>query len=190
MKLIRSSHLRAWLLGVAWLALAVSPAALAAGLRDLSGGQPRSIDDYTGHGKWLVVMIWASDCSVCNTDAHEYVDFYNAHRGKDIAMLGVSMDGWSGRAAAEAFVRRHHVSFPNLIGEPESVARLYQNLTGQSWVGTPTFLIYDPSGTLRVQQAGNVPAKLIEDYIRSHAARPDQARGSAHAAGAALALRR
>jgi len=29
-------------------------------------GNPKAISDYSGKGKWLVVMIWASDCHVCN----------------------------------------------------------------------------------------------------------------------------
>ncbi|MEJ2509080.1 MAG: TlpA disulfide reductase family protein [Gammaproteobacteria bacterium] len=167
-----------------------APVAAAPGLRDLNG-QPRTIADYTGHGKWLVVMIWASDCGVCNTEAHSYVDFYNTHRDQDASVLGISMDGWAGRADAEAFIRRHHVTFPNLIGEPEAVAELFGKLTGRPWFGTPTFLIYDPSGELRVQQVGAVPVKLIEQYIRSHSkTAPDRARAPAGGAGGGLAMAR
>jgi len=187
----RFSRPRAWLLAAAWLLLCAPVGAWAGpgeGLRDLDG-QAHSIDDYTGHGKWLVVMIWASDCSVCNADAHHYVDFYNAHHDKDISVLGVSMDGWAGRAAAKDFIRRHHVTFPNLVGEPTAVAQLFQNLTGQSWVGTPSFLIYDPSGTLRVQQAGAVPVDLIEQYIKTHSAGPGQARRPPSASDDLLAMR-
>lgn len=153
------------------LVCALAPPVMAApALRDLAG-QPRTISDYTGHGKWLVVMIWASDCSVCNADAHNYVDFYNAHHDKDITLLGISMDGWAQRAAAQAFIRRHRVSFPNLIGEPQAVADLYSELTDRPWFGTPTFLIFDPGGALRAQQVGAVPVRIIEQFIASHGAR-------------------
>jgi len=184
----RLARLRAISLSCAALlaALLASPVGAAPVLRDLSG-QPRTIAEYTGHGKWLVVMIWASDCGVCNTEAHSYVDFYNTRRAKDASVLGISTDGWAGRADAEAFIRRHHVTFPNLIGEPEAVAELYGELTGRPWFGTPTFLIYDPGGELRVQQVGAVPVKLIEEYIRSHSTRtPGRAGAPDGAPGAGL----
>jgi hypothetical protein len=44
----------------------------------------------------------------------------------------------------------------------------YTSVTGRQWVGTPTFLVYDPEGTLRAQQAGAVPTELIEQFIASN----------------------
>ena len=112
-----------------------------------------------------------------------------AYRLKDRALelLRQGMGRPAGRADAEAFIRRHHVTFPNLIGEPEAVAELYGELTGRPWFGTPTFLIYDPGGELRVQQVGAVPVKLIEEYIRSHSTRtPGRAGAPDGAPGAGL----
>ena len=51
---------------MAWLMFL--PVAQAGGLQDFDG-QPKSISDYAGKGKWLVVMIWASDCHICNQEA-------------------------------------------------------------------------------------------------------------------------
>jgi len=39
------------------------------------------------------------------------------------------------------------------------------NLTGEFWIGTPTFFIYDPTGKLRASQAGAVPVDIIESFI-------------------------
>lgn len=140
------------------------PMAQAAGLTDLQG-RARSIDDFTGNGKWTVVMIWASDCVVCNAEAYQYVDFHTFHKDKDAEVLGISMDGSAGVADAEKFIDRNSINFPNLIGEPAEVAGIYTAATGQSWRGTPTFLIYDPQGKLRAEQVGAVPAELIADFI-------------------------
>jgi hypothetical protein len=62
-------------------------------------------------------------------------------------------------------VQRHEVNFPNLIDEPEKVARLYTGLTGQPWVGTPSFLVYSPTGELRAAQVGTVPTQIIKSFI-------------------------
>jgi peroxiredoxin len=141
----------------------------AAPLRDFSG-HVRSIQDYAGKGKWLVVMIWASDCRVCNREVHNYVDFQTFDNNATV--LGISMDGQGGLGQAKAFVKRHSVNFPNLIGEPEDVARLFMNITGMAWRGTPSFVIYNPEGKAVVGQVGAVPVRLIEQYIKSHSAKP------------------
>lgn len=147
------------------LALLLLPAAGWAGeLRDFDGEQ-RSIQEFTGDGKWLVVMIWAHDCEVCNAEAYRYVDFHTFHKDDDARMLGISIDGKRYSDQARAFIERHNINFPNLIGEPEAVADLYTRLAGRPWLGTPTFLIYDPSGELRAQQVGAVPPRIIEDFI-------------------------
>lgn len=128
-------------------------------------GSMHTLDEYTGKGKWTVVMIWASDCSACNSEAKNYVKFHNTHQATDAMMLGVSMDGDEKKLDAEAFIDRHGVNFTNLIEEPEKVAALYTGLTGQPWIGTPTFLVYNPAGELRAAQVGAVPTEIIESFI-------------------------
>ncbi len=158
-----------WAFGLLAIALAVAAAAATHRLSHFDG-RPAALQDHTGGGKWLVVMIWASDCHVCNQEVKNYVAFHEAHRDKDARVLGISIDGLDGVAAARDFVRRHRVSFPNLIGSAEAVTRLYGELTGEFLPGTPTFLIFDPQGTLVAKQVGAVPVKLIEDFIRKQAA--------------------
>lgn len=142
-------------------------------LRNLGKGDD-SLEEFTGKGKWVIVKFWASDCHICNQEAHQYVDFHEFHKDKDAVMLGVSLDGRN-REAAQEFIRRHQVSYPNLINELSNGTQLYSNLSGQSWIGTPSFLVFDPSGVLRAQQAGAVPAELIERFIEKnkHAKGPE-----------------
>ena len=75
-------------------------------------GEASSIDDFAGEGKWLVVMFWASDCHVCNMEAHQYVDFHFVHSDKDATVLGVSLDGMANKVAAEEFIKKHKINFP------------------------------------------------------------------------------
>ena len=149
--------------------LALSAAVLAqsdslSGFSDMDG-KPRQVEDYTGNGKWLVVMIWASDCHICNMEAPTYDAFHKAQRNRSIAVLGISMDGEENRAAAKTFIERHDLSFPNLIGEPGMVSLYYAAMTQESLRGTPTFLVYDPDGELVAAQAGAVSVEAIERFI-------------------------
>jgi len=150
---------------VTGLILMLSASLATAGpLTDLDG-KSASIDDYSGNGKWLVVMFWASDCHICNKEAHQYVDMQERHKDGNISVLGISTDGLTNKAAAADFVKEHKLNFPNLIGSLEDVAGMYYDLTGNHWIGTPTFFIYNPEGKLRIADAGAIPAKLIEEFI-------------------------
>ena len=114
-------------------------------------------------------MIWAHDCHNCNKEAHQYVAFQKKHSKIDAEVVGLSMDGKANQKKAEDFISRHELNFNNLIGEPMEIAGLYEDLTGVEFFGTPTFLIYNPAGELRAQQAGVVPTSLIEAFMEKEA---------------------
>jgi len=133
-------------------------------LQDFEGNKHK-LNEYTGNGKWLVVMIWASDCHICNSEIKNYVDFHNKFKNKNTTVLGISVDGWEFKDNALEFIRKHKVNFPNLIAAPIVVDHLYELQTGKNLVGTPSFLIYSPSGELKAEQTGAVPTSVIEDFI-------------------------
>jgi peroxiredoxin len=147
------------------LALPLGPV-LGEPLREFHPG-PAALDEFLGKGQWVIVKIWVSDCHVCNQEAHQYVDFHEFHKDTDAVMLGISLDGQD-RAAALGFIEKHEIPYPSLITDYATGMGWYTSVTGRQWVGTPTFLVYDPEGTLRAQQAGAVPTELIEQFIASN----------------------
>jgi len=144
------------------LTLPLGPA-LGGSLSEFRPG-PAALDGFTGKGQWVVLKIWASDCHICNREAYQYVDFHEFHKDTDAVMLGLSLDG-DDPAAASSFIERHEIPYPNLIADYATGTGWYTSVTDRKWVGTPTFLIYDPSGKLRAQQVGAVPVALIEQFI-------------------------
>jgi peroxiredoxin len=133
-------------------------------------GEPRSISDYTGDGRWLMVMIWVHDCHVCNMEVESYAQFHAERYQDDAHVLGLSIDGAANKPAALDFIDRHDVPFPSLIGEFKDVAAHFQALTGTPFRGTPSILLYDPAGDLRAAQAGAVPVSAIEAFIAQQSA--------------------
>ncbi|MDH5181842.1 MAG: TlpA family protein disulfide reductase [Gammaproteobacteria bacterium] len=152
------------MLAACFLGISLAAPLQAAIFKDMAG-KPAGLDDYTGKGKWLIVMIWASDCHVCNKEAKNYNAFHLKHKDKDATVLGLSMDGQEKLAEAKKFIQQHGLVFPNIIGEPRDVAIRFTNLTGVEWAGTPTILVYSPAGELAVQQAGAVPIDIIEEFL-------------------------
>lgn len=147
-------------------------------LQDFNG-KAATIEQYAGKGKWLVVMIWAHDCHVCNQEASNYDFFHDAYKNKNATVLGISIDGIQKKAKAEAFIARHNLSFPNLIGNSQEFKQLFSEISpdfakaGWQAMPTPGFLIYDPKGKLVIQEIGGVPVTLIEAYIQRNSAGSD-----------------
>jgi peroxiredoxin len=133
-------------------------------LRDMRGNIT-TFEAQQTPGQWTVVMIWASDCHVCNQESSQYSKFYTQHAGRDANMIGISIDGQRGKKAAEAFISRNKVKFPSLIGDVKTVSRWYQAQTGESFRATPTFVLFDPNGKVRAAQPGAVPSAIIEQFI-------------------------
>ena len=126
-------------------------------------GVPRSVDSFMGDGKWLVMMIWASNCPICNQEAESYARLHG--EAENIRVLGLSIDGEADLTSAQDFVERHDLPFPNLISDPADLMLFYQEQTVSRFAGTPTFLVYNPDGELMAAQAGGVPSKVIKQFI-------------------------
>jgi len=127
-----------------------------------------TIDDFSQPGKWVIVMIWAHDCQICEREVGDYQRFHQRHADGDALVLGITLDGEDRKQSALDFVARHQLEFENLIGEPEVVAGYYQLTTGSRWVGTPSFLIFGPDGELMAKQAGAVEVEIVENFIATN----------------------
>lgn len=62
------------------------------GLHTLDG-KAYSINDDIGQGQWVLLMFWATDCSVCRQQEPMISSFHENHSGKDARVIGISIDG-------------------------------------------------------------------------------------------------
>ena len=147
-----------------FLTLTAWAAAPSIALHDLDG-RARNVNEFVGHGKWTVVVIWAHDCHICGREIGEMAAFHAAHRDKDAIVLGVTLDGAARLKEARAFVKRHKLPFLNLVIEPAEAALM--KFGGGEFVGTPTYYIYNPKGELVGMNIGPVSRKEVEAFIVS-----------------------
>ena len=136
--------------------------------QNLKSGSFETIDDYRQPDKWVIVMIWAHDCQICEREVGDYQRFHQSRADDDAIVLGITLDGEERKQNALDFIARHELEFENLIGEPEVVAGYYQLTTGSRWVGTPSFLIFAPDGELMAKQAGAVEVEIVENFIAAN----------------------
>jgi peroxiredoxin len=131
--------------------------------KDFSGNS-KSLSDYIGKGKWIVVMIWANDCHACNKEAGGYVALHNKHKKDRAELLGISVDGTNVKAA-KSFVKRHGVPFENLIISRAEMDVFLQKYIGKHFIGTPSFMVFSRKGKFEGFQPGAIPASVLDQYL-------------------------
>jgi peroxiredoxin len=136
--------------------------------QNLASDAFETVDIHRGQGKWLVVMVWASDCEICKAEVGAYKQFHQRHRQTTASVLGLTLDGAVGKGDALDFVKQHNLDFNNLLGEPEAVMSYFQILTRSPWIGTPSFLIFSPNGELMAKQIGALSPDVIEQFIKDN----------------------
>lgn len=129
-------------------------------------GKMHSVGEYLGKGKWTVVVIWSVDCPICKKDIFHMAFFHDEHKNRDATVLGISIDGTGETKRIREFIRNQSLGFPNLIGTPDTP----EQLSSKSFVGTPTYFIFDPKGEFRTQIVGPATQSQMEGYIRTLAA--------------------
>ncbi len=123
---------------------AMVPAVAAAGLFHPLPKHPApklaGIDPVTGkhvsltswRGKAVLVHLWGSWCYPCRREAPRLAAFLARHPG---SLLGIDIE--DSKAGARAFLRRHHLRFPNIFDPADVVvSRLFP-------LGTPTTYFLD-----------------------------------------------
>ena len=129
-------------------------------------GKTHSVGDFLGKGKWTVVAIWSVDCPICKKDIFHMAFFHDEHRNRDATVLGISIDGTGETKRVKEFIRNQSLSFPNLIGTTDTP----EQISKKSFVGTPTYFIFDPKGEFLAQIVGPATQSQMEGYIKTLAA--------------------
>ncbi len=149
-----------------WLAVFLQVSADNSQPLKIVGGEMSSLKKQMEPGKWTVVMIWANSCHICEIEAGKYSNFHTEHATKDAKIIGISIDG--SESLAQKFVTRHQLNYPNLVGSQREVASLYLSESRMNFRGTPSFMVYDPTGVLVNVQAGAVDPEIVESFIAAN----------------------
>jgi len=152
-------QLKSWL-GAVLLIFSLSVGAGDFVLQDMQG-HPQRLADY--RGKWVLVNFWATWCPPCLAEVPELVALHNAHKDKDLVVIGIAMD--STPESVTDFARSRKISYPLVLGTEKSAAQI-----GAVEV-LPTSFLYGPDGKLMTSQVGELTRASVEAFLRKHAQR-------------------
>lgn len=108
-------------------------------LKDLRGRIHR-LSDYKG--KVVLLNFWATWCPPCRAEVPDLVGRQREHGPQGLQVVGVTYPPTS-RAQVRAFVRRHKVTYPILLGTPETKALFFAGET------LPVTVVIDREGNVK-----------------------------------------
>lgn len=158
-QVLANKIINSFILALAFLLLSSTASAFS----KITDGQIDDIKNHIGNGKWTILEVWASDCPQCRVHMPEMVKFDG--KLKNARMLGISLDGRRGIEDAKSFVSEFKIKFPTIISNPIEMNVWMQQNLGESLIGTPTFILFDPEGKLVAAQPGIVAISSLEKFI-------------------------
>lgn len=136
-------------------------------LRTLEGASVM-LPEFFEPGKWTVVMLWTTYCTVCRSQFPMVNAFHDAHAERDAKVIGVALDGLAEAATVTAHVAAHGMRFPTLLTEVGEAAASLVEATGKPFAGTPTYLLFDGHGALRARVDGPLRPAALEAFVGEH----------------------
>ena len=106
----------------------------------------------------VMLVYWASWCGPCSEYRETRLIPIAANYGKDIVMIGISVD--TDAAAAEQYASAHPMPYLPLLASPEL-------RSGLQISSIPTTVLYDAEGKALDMLVGNVPYGRVEEQVRA-----------------------
>lgn len=129
-------------------------------------GEPFALKDY--RGKVVALNVWASWCAPCRAEAPALNQLSRELAPKGVQFIG--LDTRDSKAAAEAFIRRFDITYPN-VWDPDAQLQLAfrDSLPPQA---IPSTVLVDKQGRVAGRVLGEVDRTKLRDVLTQLANEP------------------
>jgi len=135
-------------------------------LENLDGTQ-QTLDEYIGHGKWVVVNVWATACPFCREELFDLANFHDRHQNKDAIVLGLTLDlatfGFPDKDYLTGFAESYLIEYPLFLVNGDIASQVI----GKPINRIPMTLFYNPEGKLVYQLNSMVNEAVLEGVIQN-----------------------
>jgi thiol-disulfide isomerase/thioredoxin len=115
----------------------------------------------------VVVNFWGSWCGPCQQEVQALEQVYTDDGSKGVEFLGV--DVRDNRASADAFVRKHSVTYPSLYDESNLLALQFRHIPPNA---TPTTIVLDRQGRIAARHSGGILYTQLRSVVDQVLAEP------------------
>lgn len=103
-------------------------------------GTKKSLSDYAGKGKYLLVDFWASWCGPCRAEGPNLKELYAKYKGDKFEILGVAV--WDEAENTKKALKEDGTTWPQILDAKEIPIQLY------GINGIPQIILIGPDGTI------------------------------------------
>lgn len=128
-------------------------------------GHNTPLSAYFEPGKWTMFMMWTTYCGICRAQYPTVSAFHDKHKDSDAKVVGISLDGYAEVDKVRRYIASKPMSFDNTVTEVEAITPAYEKITEDKFTGTPTYLLFDPSGALIAHVPGELTMEDVEQFM-------------------------
>ena len=118
-------------------------------------GTKKSLSDYAGKGKYLLVDFWASWCGPCRGETPNLKEIYSKYKGDKFEILGVAV--WDKPEDSQKALAEDKPTWPQILNAQEGVMDIY------GINGIPHIMLIGPDGTI-------IARNLLDDAMKAKVA--------------------
>ena len=131
-------------------------------------GKEVLLSSYFEPGKWTMVMLWTSYCVTCRKQYPMVSKFHNERKDKDVKVIGLSLDGPAVMERVRSYMAKQPMAFESAIVDIVKFSHAFKDITEEKFKGTPTYLMFDPSGVMVAHSSGPMKIELAEKFIAEY----------------------
>jgi len=124
-----------------------------------------SLKDMVVDDRYTLVMVWSTDCPACEEQKPMIQSFHDDYKNSSAKVVGVALRGLDDLAEINALIDKNKPSYPNYLASASTFLDDFKYETGTNFAGTPSYIMFAPSGEAIGVAVGPVTREQLESVI-------------------------